>query len=460
MQAITRFFIDRWQFTLILFVMLFALGVASVQAIPKSEDPIVKFPGVGVFVVLPGADAEQMERVVAIPIETALNGIEDVDEISSTSSAGLAQISVAFEYGSDPEKKYDEVVRELNVVRPRLPSGITMIRADRANPAQTNIVQMALVSETAPIRQMEAYAREMRDAIESFLVTYGMRCAGEIDITRPRWSERPSTLVPLIVGNIKNFEPGAGERRFEHGRQDAWIEEQQLLQRVRALPDGERKAAEVKQRIDRIRTFIGFREYPKYGMVSRYWIYKQALLQEAERLVQAHVLGERDDIFYLRFEELHDVVRTHHVDDQLIREREDAFRSYQALTPPRVLTSDGEVIAGAYRRDGVPAGALVGLAVSAGTIEGRARVILDMAKADLEPGDILVTAYTDPSWTPLFVAIEGLVTEVGGQMTHGAVIAREYGLPAVVGVEHATRLIRDGQRIRVDGTTGYVELLP
>ncbi len=166
MQAITRFFIERWQFTLILFVMLFALGVASVQAIPKSEDPIVKFPGVGVFVVLPGADAEQMERVVAIPIETALNGIEDVDEIASTSSAGLAQISVQFEYGTDPEKKYDEVVRELNVIRPSLPAGIVMIRADRANPAQTNIVQMALVSETAPIRQMEAYAREMRDAIE------------------------------------------------------------------------------------------------------------------------------------------------------------------------------------------------------------------------------------------------------------------------------------------------------
>jgi pyruvate,water dikinase len=108
----------------------------------------------------------------------------------------------------------------------------------------------------------------------------------------------------------------------------------------------------------------------------------------------------------------------------------------------------------------LPAGALVGLPVSAGTIEGRARVILDMAKADLEAGDILVTAYTDPSWTPLFVAIKGLVTEVGGLMTHGAVIAREYGLPAVVGVEHATRLIRDGQRIRVHGTDGYVEILP
>jgi pyruvate,water dikinase len=124
-----------------------------------------------------------------------------------------------------------------------------------------------------------------------------------------------------------------------------------------------------------------------------------------------------------------------------------------------VLTSEGEIVAGAYRRDDAPAGALVGLAVSRGTIEGRARVVLDLAQAEFEPGDILVTAYTDPSWSPLFVAIKGLVTEAGGLMTHGAVIAREYGLPAVVGVEHATRLIRDGQQIRVHGTDGYVELV-
>src|SRR5829696_5826965 len=302
--------------------------------------------------------------------------------------------------------------------------------------------------------------REARDAIRAWLDRYGMRCVGEIDITKPRWSERPSTLVPMILGNIKNFEPGAGERRFEQGRQEAWKKEQELLERLRALPDGERKAEEAKRMIDRVRAFIGYREYPKYGMVSRYFVYKQALLEEAERLVQAHVVRDKEDIFYLTFQELHDVVRTDQVDDQLIRQRKDAFRSYQALTPPRVLTSDGEVIAGAYRRDDLPASALVGLPVSAGTIEGRARVILDMAEADLEAGDILVTAYTDPSWTPLFVAIKGLVTEVGGLMTHGAVIAREYGLPAVVGVEHATRLIRDGQRIRVHGTDGYVEILP
>jgi phosphoenolpyruvate synthase/pyruvate phosphate dikinase len=231
------------------------------------------------------------------------------------------------------------------------------------------------------------------------------------------------------------------------------------LTRLRALPDGERKAAEAKQMIDRVRTFAGYREYPKYHMVSRYFVDKQALLKEAERLVEADVLRDKEDIFYLTFEELYGVVRTHHVDYDLIGERKDAFASYQALTPPRVLTSEGEVVTGTYRRDDLPPGALVGLPVSAGTVEGRARVILDLADADLEPGDILVTAFTDPSWTPVFVTVAGLVTEVGGLMTHGAVIAREYGLPAVVGVERATKLIRDGQRIHVHATDGYVEVL-
>jgi pyruvate,water dikinase len=305
-----------------------------------------------------------------------------------------------------------------------------------------------------------AGGREARDAIQAWLDQYGMRCVGEIDITRPRWSERPSTLVPLILSNIRNFEPGEAKRRFEQGRQEARKKEQELLERLRVLPDGEQKVEEVKRMIERVRTFIGYREYPKYGMISRYFVYKQALLEEAERLVQAHVLRKKEDIFFLTLQEFHDVARTHQVDEQLIRQRKDAFRSYQALIPPRVLTSDGEAVAGSYRRKDIPSGALVGLAVSAGTVEGRARVILDMAEADLEPGDILVTTSTDPSWTPLFVTIKGLVTEVGGQMTHGAVIAREYGVVAVVGVEHATRLIRDGQRIRVHGTDGYVEILP
>lgn len=147
-------------------------------------------------------------------------------------------------------------------------------------------------------------------------------------------------------------------------------------------------------------------------MVSRYFAYRQALLEEARRLVRAGVLREKEDIFYLRFQELQEVARTGVVDDALLRARRAADRAHQGLT------SEGERVSGAYRR-ALPAGALAWLAVSAG----------------------------------------GLVTEVGGLMTLGAVIAREYGLPAVVGVEGATRRIRDGQRIRVHGAEGYVELL-
>ncbi|MEC1579777.1 phosphoenolpyruvate synthase [Bacillus subtilis] len=298
-----------------------------------------------------------------------------------------------------------------------------------------------------------------RDAIYDYLSKYGMRCTGEIDITRTRWSEKPTTLIPMILNNIKNFEPNAGQRKFEQGREEALKKEQELLDRLKQLPDGEQKAKETKRMIDIIRNFSGFREYPKYGMVNRYFVYKQALLKEAEQLVEMGVIHEKEDIYYLTFEELHEVVRTHKLDYQIISTRKGEYKLYEKLSPPRVITSDGEIVTGEYKRENLPAGAIVGLPVSSGVIEGRARVILNMEDADLEDGDILVTSFTDPSWTPLFVSIKGLVTEVGGLMTHGAVIAREYGLPAVVGVENAAKLIKDGQRIRVHGTEGYIEIL-
>jgi pyruvate,water dikinase len=171
-----------------------------------------------------------------------------------------------------------------------------------------------------------AGGREARDAIAAYLDKYGMRCSGEIDITRPRWAERPSTLLPVLLGNIKTFEPGAGERRFEQGRQEAWNKEQELLARLRASTDGEERARETKLRIDRVRTFMGYREYPKYAMVSRYFVYKQALLREAERLVSAGLLRDQEDLFYLRFQEIYEVLSTNHVDERLIRERKEAFR--------------------------------------------------------------------------------------------------------------------------------------
>lgn len=298
-----------------------------------------------------------------------------------------------------------------------------------------------------------------RAAFVGFLARFGMRCVGEIDLARPRWSERPAVLLPLLLGHVRSRAPGEAARRFGRGLEEAATKEVDVLVRLRALPDGAAKAAETKAAIDRLRAFSGYREYPKYALIRRYAVYRRALLEELRRWVAAGVLRSEEDGFFLRFEELREAARTQRVDWSLIDRRREDFRFFRTLQPPRVLTSDGEVLSGAYRRDDVPAGALVGLAVSGGVVEGRARVVVDWADVALEVGDILVTAFADPSCTPQFVAVAGLVTEVGGLMTHGAVIAREYGVPAVVGVEGATRRIRDGQRIRVNGGTGVVELL-
>src|SRR5262249_45985415 len=161
------------------------------------------------------------------------------------------------------------------------------------------------------------------------------------------WSEHPSALVPLILGNIANAEPGESARRFERGRQEAWENEQEVLERLRALPNGERKAAETKRMIDRLRTFSGYREYPKYHIISRYFLYKQALLREAARLAADGVLGESEDAFYLTFQELHEAARTHVADHELIARRRAEFAVNATLTPPRVLTSEGETVNGA-----------------------------------------------------------------------------------------------------------------
>ena len=301
--------------------------------------------------------------------------------------------------------------------------------------------------------------KESQEAIMSYLKKYGMRCPGEIDITKTRWSENPSTLVPIILSHIRNFEPNSSKRKFEQGRQNAIAKEKELLERLKQLPNGELKVMETKRIIELIRNLSGYREYPKYEMVNRYFIYKQALLREAEKLLRDGAIKKKEDIFYLSFDELCELVQTKKLDYQMLSKRKDEYKYYKKLTPPRVMTSDGEIVTGEYKREDIPANALVGLPVSSGTIEGRARIIYKIEDANLEEGDILVTTFTDPSWTPLFVSIKGLIVEVGGLMTHGAVIAREYGLPAVVGVENATTLIKDGQRIRVNGTEGYIEII-
>jgi len=207
-----------------------------------------------------------------------------------------------------------------------------------------------------------AGGRESRDAIQAS--STGTACAASVRSTSLGHvgANAPTTLVPVILGNIKNFEPGAGKARFEQGRKEAWTKEVELLERLRALPDGKKKAEDAKRMIDRVRTFIGYREYPKYGMVSRYFVYKQALLEEAGRLMQAHVIREKEDIFYLRFQELHNVVRTNHVGSSAHLPAQGRVQVVSsAHAAPGGSRRMGEVVTGTYRRVDVPAGALVGL---------------------------------------------------------------------------------------------------
>lgn len=397
--------------------------------------------------------------------------LEDIQELRRVLFEGMSVIIAAQDATTWINEKMNEWLGEINAadtLSQSVPNNITsemglalLDVADAIRPYPEVIDYLRHVKNDNFLDELINVegGQKAKDVITAYLNKYGMRCAGEIDITRSRWSEKPTTLIPMILGNIKNFEPNASQKKFEQGRKEALEKEQALLERLKQLPNGEHKAKETKRNIDLIRNFSGFREYPKYGMINRYFVYKQALRKEAEQLVQAGVIQGEEDIYYLTFEELEEAVLTNKLDYQIIDKRKEAYKLYEKLTPPRVITSDGEIVAGEYKRENLPDEAIVGLPVSSGVIEGRARVILNMEDADLEEGDILVTSFTDPSWTPLFVSIKGLVTEVGGLMTHGAVVAREYGLPAVVGVENATKLIKDGQRILVNGTEGYIQIL-
>lgn len=300
---------------------------------------------------------------------------------------------------------------------------------------------------------------EVAKVIRKFLEKYGMRCPGEIDITKTRWSEKPTAVIPMILSNIKSVEKTSSAAKFEQGRLEALAKEHEILSRLKQIPGGKAKVKKTKKMISVLRNIIGFREYPKYSFIKRFLIYKNALMKEARILQSKGLINEAEDVYYLYFNEFRNAVQTNELDYSIIAKRKEDYKIYEKLTPPRVMTSDGEVIIGAYNTDNIPEGALVGVAVSSGIIEGTARVVLKLEDADIEEGDILVTSFTDPSWTPLFVSIKGLVTEVGGLMTHGAVVTREYGIPAVVGVENATKLIKDGQRIRINGTEGYIEIL-
>lgn len=296
--------------------------------------------------------------------------------------------------------------------------------------------------------------------LDRFMEKFGMRAQGEIDITRVRYKEAPTILVPSILSHMRSNKPNEHRERFERGVKEANGAIQSLLTRVRETK-GARKAKRLSRLIRLYRNMTGTRELPKYMIIRYFGVYRDACLEEAEILCEKKIIDHKEDIFYLTFNEIVALLENRlNIDvKELIRFRQTLEKQFQKLTPPRVMTSDGEIFTAEKSNTEAPPGALIGIPVSAGITEGFVKVVRRLEEGDLNKGDILVAPYTDPGWTPLFHSAKGLVTEIGGTMTHGAVVAREYGIPAVCGVENATGLLKDGQYVRVNGTKGYVEIL-
>ncbi|RLM62623.1 PEP/pyruvate-binding domain-containing protein [Halorubrum sp. Atlit-26R] len=336
---------------------------------------------------------------------------------------------------------------------------MTLALGDLADIArETPAVEQAILDEQSyeAIRDIdgsEAFGTEF----EAFLEEFGHRAAGEFDPSRPRWRDDPSALLGIVRGNLIADEKGAHRERFQERKREAKAAVEELRSNARSGLLGPLRGRLVDRLLSTYRAYIHLRDEPKHEVAHLFAAWHDALQQAGEHLVSEGALNAADDVWYLHHEELLALLDDPSGDLPDIQGRRREHERQKRVDIPALITSEGE-IPRAERPD-VGENVLLGTGVSAGTIEGTARIVHDPSKADLTTGDILVCPSTDPAWTPLFATAGGLVAEVGGRFTHGALVAREYGLPAVVSVAGATEQIADGQRIRVDGTNGVVELL-
>ena len=300
-------------------------------------------------------------------------------------------------------------------------------------------------------------------ALDEFLSRYGMRGVAELDIGKVRWRDQPVSIVRSLQSYLSIEEDSRSpDRVFQEGNASA-------LKTIDLLADAATKVWctplggwLVRLLAKRLRLLAGLRESPKFTMIRVSDLVRKALLDSGQELTDDGILERPDDLFYLTVKELKTLAMGAPGDwKKLVRARRLAEKNEERRQPtPRLLLSDGAAFyAGISAPEGAAANILSGSGVSPGIVEGTVQVVFSPLEAGLEPGDILVCPGTDPSWTPLFLAAGGLVMEVGGMMTHGSVVAREYGIPAVAGVDQATARLRTGQRVRVDGSSGTVEIL-
>ncbi|MCU7729334.1 PEP-utilizing enzyme [Actinoplanes sp. KI2] len=295
----------------------------------------------------------------------------------------------------------------------------------------------------------------VRDGLAGFLSQYGERAVAEIDLGLPRWSEDPRHVLGVIANYLRlDDDRAAPDTVFAAA-------EAQAKQAVESLVDraGPVRRPLVRFALDRARRLAGVREMPKYLLIVALGRLRAQLTLVGEALAAEERIASADDIFMLSTAEARAGLTGLDLHDLVSARRHTYEREMRRRHVPRVLLSDGTEPEAAVAAD-APEGALAGTPASAGTVTAVARVVLDPVGAHLEPGEILVAPSTDPGWTPLFLTAGGLVMEMGGANSHGAVVAREYGIPAVVGLPNATTRISTGDRITVDGATGTVTPSP
>jgi pyruvate,water dikinase len=307
--------------------------------------------------------------------------------------------------------------------------------------------------------QLPATAQQ---AFDEFLQAYGMRGTAEIDLGRPRWHDDPAPIIQMLLGYLQLEDPAlVPDVLFRQREEQAKQLAREYVARARQMRFGWLRARLLGGLIRRLRALGGLREVPLFYIARLYALYHAALLGHARKLVVQGDLERAADIFFVPLATLKRFAEGETADLKSIvaANRADYERERLRKQMPRILLSTGEAFYEGVRDTAAGENAFVGNGVSPGIVEGRVRVILDPRSTSLEPGEILVCPATDPGWTPLFLTAGGLVMEIGGMMTHGSIVAREYGIPAVVGVHQATTRLQTGQRVRVDGNNGRVELL-
>jgi phosphohistidine swiveling domain-containing protein len=306
-------------------------------------------------------------------------------------------------------------------------------------------------------------------ALAGFLEHYGMHGIAEIDLGRARWRDDPTLLIQSLQSYLTIEDPEAApDRVFARGAITARAAAERLVAQVRRTPGGWWRARVAGFAAGCLRALGGIREFPKFFGVRMLGLAHDALLASGRELAEQGALERPEDIFFLRLHELAAAAEGRGMTEDwraLVAARRAVYeRERRRRRLPRVLLSDGRAFYGGLSAaqgaaPGTAAGTLAGSPVSPGVAEGLVRIVLDPHSTQLAPGEILVCPGTDPAWTPLFLSAGALVMEVGGLMTHGAVVAREYGIPAVVGVDEATTRLKTGQRVRVDGSSGQITLL-